>query len=181
MTIPNRKSVVKALAENYDLRAGKTDAERKRISHMFVRLVAQTLRKEDQNWGLLAKPHGNNYEGYKVDGLAYRDFNGGVCWLIDIISASESDEAAPAWQVQDKPEPLEDWRVPPPTKEPPVDPPVEPPTKPPTQPDPTPVNLAEVLTKLNHIEVVLQQLLLREFPDYEGKMWMGSLVLKPRK
>jgi hypothetical protein len=192
MEVPDRSNLVYATAPTAGLGLGATPEERSAQAGRFTQRVAAWFYRTDPRWGVLEKTSGNNYQGYSVDCLAYRDDAAGLCWLVDIVRASDGPDAAPTWGVVEAPEPLSRWRISPEFLDPSA--PIDPPPSPAclyVAPDLGPVAEAlEALTaRVAGLEQAVAGLVVTvpsvKFPDYEGTLaipFFGSktITLRPK-
>lgn len=92
--------------------AGSLDATRAK-SFAAVRAGAVELAKEDPNWGLLAKPAGDNVDGFAADIWLYK-ISKTEAQVVDVVGNAEGDggqSPVPGWSVKDI-RPIEQWRAP---------------------------------------------------------------------
>lgn len=108
MSVPNESALVKELARTAKLGQGANAGERSANAGKFTQQVAAVLFRKDPRWGVLAKPSGNNYQGYSVDCLAYRQDT--QLELVDIVSSSDMPEAKPSWSAAGTAT-IDRWRV----------------------------------------------------------------------
>jgi hypothetical protein len=149
MSVPNHFDVVQLVFQT-----GNFDLSTHDGCGLFTEACARELFKGDPNFGHLKKrPAQNQYNWHAVDAVLYRPTG----QSIDLVAASESPDARPAWQ-EDIPRYSDaDWYAPDVTPGP-VDPPVPVPVPVPT-PTPAPSDIARLEAKIDTLQVTLTQLL----------------------
>lgn len=76
-----------------------------------VNLAANLIQDSgDKSCGLLYKPNPTNVRERKKDGLAFKTPDG--CVLVDVLFSAGNSDCRIQWGVQEKLEPLENWREP---------------------------------------------------------------------
>lgn len=93
MPVPNLSQVIKDL---YNTGSFKLDT--KEGCGIFTRAAVRACRAVDPRFGdLLKKPGQNQYDGHAVDNMLYLSDTPGQSVAVDIISQSETPQAAPSW------------------------------------------------------------------------------------
>lgn len=149
MSVPNYFHVVQLVFQT-----GNHDLTTHDGCGRFTEACARELFKGDPNFGHLKKrPGQNQFNGHAVDAVLYKPTG----QSIDLIAASETPDARPAWQEDIPRYGPDDWFAPDITPGP-IDPPVPTPTPTPA-PIPAPVDLARLESKIDTLQVTLTQLL----------------------